>query len=114
MTFRVEITRTAAREIEERYERIKDQGRNSAEKWRAGLIEAIEALETNPDMYPEAGSRVVWQGTARVLLREEAEYLSHPIRGSRHFRVHPPCATWSAGFAAARRTVNRLDDLAID
>lgn len=61
MTVRVEITRTAVREIEGRYERIKDQGRNSAEKWRAGLIEAIEALETNPEMYPEA-PEAEWYG----------------------------------------------------
>jgi plasmid stabilization system protein ParE len=54
MTFRVEITRTAAREIEERYKRIDEQGRNSAEKWRAGLLEAVDALSTNPEMYPEA------------------------------------------------------------
>ena len=54
MSIRVEIARTAAREIEERYERIEEQGRNSAEKWRAGLIEAVEALGTNPEMYPEA------------------------------------------------------------
>jgi len=54
MTFRVELTRTAAREIEERYERINEQARNSAAKWRASLIEAVEALGTNPEMYPEA------------------------------------------------------------
>jgi|SRR5688572_20224781 plasmid stabilization system protein ParE len=61
MTFRVEITRTAAREIEERYQRITEQGRNSAEKWRAGLIEAVEALGTNPEMYPEA-PEAEWYG----------------------------------------------------
>jgi plasmid stabilization system protein ParE len=61
MTFRVEITRTAAREIEERYQRINEQGRNSAEKWRAGLIAAVEALEANPERYPEA-PEAEWYG----------------------------------------------------
>ncbi len=62
MTFRVEITRTAAREIEERYERINEQARNSAMKWRAGLIEAVEALSTNPEIYPEA-PEAEWYGS---------------------------------------------------
>jgi plasmid stabilization system protein ParE len=61
MRFQVEITRTAAREIEERYQRISQQGRNSAEKWRAGLIEAVESLETNAEMYPEA-PEAEWYG----------------------------------------------------
>jgi plasmid stabilization system protein ParE len=54
VTFQVEITRTAAREIEKRFKRITEQTRNSAEKWRAGLIEAIELLGSNAGMYPQA------------------------------------------------------------
>lgn len=61
MTFRVEITRTAAREVEERYGRINEQARTSAEKWRTGLIEAVELLSTNPEMYPKA-PEAEWYG----------------------------------------------------
>jgi plasmid stabilization system protein ParE len=99
MTFRVEITRTAAREIEERYDRINEQGRNSADKWRAGLIEALGALGANPEMYPEApeaewygaGLRELYYGkrrnTYRILfeIRENVVYILRVRHGRQDF-----------------------------
>jgi len=54
VSFRVEITRTAAREVSTRFDEMASRTRASAERWRDGLIRAISSLADNPLRCPEA------------------------------------------------------------
>jgi plasmid stabilization system protein ParE len=68
MTFRVEIARRAAREIEEQYAWFAKRSRVSADRWRDCLLAAVDSLEEQPQCCPEA-SEAEWYGpTLRQLL----------------------------------------------
>ena len=54
MSFRVEITRTSAREVEQRYDEMAAQSKPSADRWRAGLLRAVESLNLNPERCSQA------------------------------------------------------------
>ena len=54
MSFQVEYTRNAQKEIEESYLWIKERAVVAAEKWRDDLIEKVDALADNPHRHPLA------------------------------------------------------------
>jgi plasmid stabilization system protein ParE len=63
VTFRVEITRRAAREIEERYRHIAEDSARSADRWRVKLLAAVGSLADNPERCPQAPESE-WYGDA--------------------------------------------------
>lgn len=67
MIFRVEITRNAAREIEERYEWLAAHSVSAADRWRESLLEAVESLENNPERYGEAPEAAYRPGLRQLL-----------------------------------------------
>jgi len=85
MTFRVEITRRAAREIEAQYEWLAERSPVSAERWRDSLLAAVGSLEENPERCPEA-PEAEWYGPAlRQLLHGKRRYVHRilfEIRGN--------------------------------
>lgn len=54
MTFTVEYTLNAQREIEESFLWIQERAPRAAEKWRDELIGKVEALAVNPHFHPVA------------------------------------------------------------
>lgn len=54
MSFRVEVTRRATREIEEQYDWLAARSQAGADRWRDGLLSAIDALAEDPARFPEA------------------------------------------------------------
>jgi plasmid stabilization system protein ParE len=84
MTFRVEITRRAAREIEDQYEWLAERSRALADRWRGSLLAAVGSLEENPERCAEA-PEVDWYGSGlRQLLhgkRRQIYRILFEIRG---------------------------------
>ena len=54
MTSRVEITRRAAREIEDQYRWLAERWPAAADRLRDSLLAAVGSLEKNPERCPEA------------------------------------------------------------
>jgi plasmid stabilization system protein ParE len=61
MSFRVEITRRAARDIQEQYDWLAERSPAAADRWRKALQGAVESLENNPERCPEA-PEAEWYG----------------------------------------------------
>jgi plasmid stabilization system protein ParE len=61
VSFHIEITRTAAREVEQRYDDLSARSKPAAERWRSGLLKAVEALGQNPERCPQA-PEAEWHG----------------------------------------------------
>jgi plasmid stabilization system protein ParE len=61
MTFRVEIARRAAREIEDQYQWLAERSQAAAGQLRDSLLAAIRSLEENPERCPEA-PEAEWYG----------------------------------------------------
>ena len=61
MSFAVEITRTAAREVERRYDDMAARSKPSADKWRTGLLDAVASLDQHPERCPQA-PEAEWYG----------------------------------------------------
>jgi plasmid stabilization system protein ParE len=61
MTFRVEITRRAAREIENQFHWLAERSPAAAERLRDRLLAAIGSLEENPEPCPES-PEAEWYG----------------------------------------------------
>ena len=54
MSYRVEITDRAAREIEEQFDYLQERSEAAAERWREGLLAVIESLAEHPERCPRA------------------------------------------------------------
>jgi plasmid stabilization system protein ParE len=77
MTFRIEIARRAAREIENQYHWLARRSQAAAGKLRDSLLDAISSLEEDPERCPEApeakwygpGLRQLLHGKRRIMYR---------------------------------------------
>jgi plasmid stabilization system protein ParE len=78
MSFRVEITRRAAREIEENYNWLADRSESAAERWRDSLLAAAQSLEENPERCPEA-PEAEWYGPGLRQLLHGKKRRAHRI-----------------------------------
>lgn len=67
MSFRVEIARKAAHEIEEQYEWLAERSPAAADRWRDSLLDAITSLEDNPERCPEALKAEWYEGLRQLL-----------------------------------------------
>lgn len=74
MSFTVTIARKAAREIEEQYDWLAQRSQAAANRWRDSLLEAIEALEENPERCPEA-PEAEWHEGLRQLLHGKRRHV---------------------------------------
>jgi plasmid stabilization system protein ParE len=61
MSFRVVITRKAAREIEHHYDWLAERSRAAADRWRDSLLAAVDSLEQSAEQCPEA-PEAQWYG----------------------------------------------------
>ena len=52
MSFRVEITRRAAQEVEEQYDWLAQRSQAAADRWRKALLAAVGSLHLNPEGDP--------------------------------------------------------------
>ncbi len=68
MSFRVEYSLNAQREIEESYLWIKERAPQAAAKWRDELILMIEALADNPHRHPVAPESSKFTREIRLML----------------------------------------------
>jgi plasmid stabilization system protein ParE len=62
MSFRVEISRRAARDIQEKYDWLAARSEAAADRWREAFQEAIGHLKESPERYPEA-PEAEWYGS---------------------------------------------------
>ena len=53
MAFKVEFTRRANRDVDEKERWLARLGSSTVARWRARLLEAVEKLETDPHCYPK-------------------------------------------------------------
>ncbi|MFO0842451.1 MAG: type II toxin-antitoxin system RelE/ParE family toxin [Gemmataceae bacterium] len=61
MSFRVEIARRAARDIEEKYDWLAARSEEAANRWRDALQAAVRELKDSPERFPEA-PEAEWYG----------------------------------------------------
>jgi plasmid stabilization system protein ParE len=95
MTYRVELSRRAARDIEVAFEYLRSRAPLNALRWRDGLQGRLRLLEMSPEAFgfaPEnetakANVRQVLYGTYRVLytIRGETVYIVTVRHGARLF-----------------------------
>jgi plasmid stabilization system protein ParE len=84
MTFRVEIARRAAREIEDQFHWLAARSPAAAERLRDGLLAAVGSLEENPGRCPEAPEAEWYGPELRQLLhgkRQRVFRILFEIRG---------------------------------
>jgi plasmid stabilization system protein ParE len=67
MSFRVVLTRKAAREVSEHYDWLAKRSRAGADRWRESLREAIESLQENAERCPEAPEAEYLEGLRQLL-----------------------------------------------
>jgi plasmid stabilization system protein ParE len=83
MTFRVEIARKAAREIEEQYWWLAERSRAAAERWRQSLLDAVTSLEANPERCGEAPEAEYHEGLRQLLHgKRQRHRILFEIRGN--------------------------------
>jgi plasmid stabilization system protein ParE len=83
MSFRVEIARRAAREIEAQYDWLAERSKAAADHWRDSLLAAVTSLEDDPERCPEA-PEAEWQEGLRQFVhgkRRQAHRILFEIRG---------------------------------
>lgn len=84
MSFRVEIARRAAREIEEQYHWLAGRSQTAADRWRDSLLEAIDSLADDPERCSEA-PEAEWHEGLRQLLhgkRRQVHRILFEVRGT--------------------------------
>ena len=67
MSFRVVLARRATREIEDHFHWLSQRSRAAAERWRDSVIDAVTALEENPEGRPEAPEAQYHAGLRQLL-----------------------------------------------
>lgn len=75
MTFRVELTRRAAREIEQQYDWLAERSQTAADRWRDSLLAAVNSLEENPEQCGEAPEAEWYGETLRQLLHGKRRHV---------------------------------------
>jgi plasmid stabilization system protein ParE len=73
MSFRVEIARKAAREIEANYDWLAERSQVAADRWRDFLLEAIDSLADDPERCPEAPEGEWYPGLRQLLHRRRRQ-----------------------------------------
>src|SRR6476660_5339118 len=68
MTYRVEVTATALAEIEKAFDWIAERSPAAAERWRASLLGAVDALAAMPTKYGTAPEDEWYSGELRQML----------------------------------------------
>jgi plasmid stabilization system protein ParE len=61
VSFRIELTRRAAQEIEEQYHWLAERSQSAADRWRDSLLAAVNSLAKDPERCPEA-PEAEWYG----------------------------------------------------
>jgi plasmid stabilization system protein ParE len=85
VSFHIEITRTAAREVEQRYDNLSARSKLAAERWRGGLLKAVESLSQNPERCPQAPEAEWYGDSLRELYygrRRNTYRILFEVRGS--------------------------------
>ena len=68
MAYRVELTRSAERELQALYDRVSAEDSAAGQSWFNGLEEAIFSLEQLPHRCPVASESKIWGRTLRHLI----------------------------------------------
>jgi plasmid stabilization system protein ParE len=101
MEYRVEISAQATLDAEEVVERISRQYPRMAARWKAGLIEAIEALNLFPERFPLAPEAAAFH--------EEIRQQFHGKRRNKYrilFTIHGDTVRVLRILHGARRSLN--------
>lgn len=99
MTYRVEITETAKKELLEAYAWIREESPNQANKWLKDIFTAVQTLKEFPlrcpvapenDLFPLEVRQLFYgrfPGTYRILffVQDDIVYISHIRHGARRF-----------------------------
>lgn len=66
MSFRIELSRKAARDIAAHYDWLAARSATAADRWRSSLLTAVSSLTDNPERCPEA-PEAEWHAGLRQL-----------------------------------------------